>query len=424
MHRFGSQASKISGYGFYLKYLASPNLNFMKRFSQLVCLLLLSFSSKAQNYDESKVGNYTLPEILVATDNSKITSAKQWEEKRRNEIISLFEEHVYGQMPKKFERIDFKLKKEDKRAMSGKAHLKEVEIKVTNKGESVLINLILFTPAKLKKPAPAFVLINNRPHSNTSPTRETKSGFWPAEEIIAAGYAIAAFHVSDAAPDNKTTYQNGMLKLYPEQLKAENGMKAIGAWAWAASRVMDYFETDKDIDAKKIGVVGHSRGGKASLWAAAQDQRFAMCFTNNSGNTGAALSKRWFGETVAIINNSFPHWFNNNYKKYNDNEKELPVDQHMLIASVAPRPVYATNASEDLWADPTGTFLAMKEAEPVYALYKLKSGLPPNPPALDTPIVKPPLGYHNRIGKHDLTAYDWKQFVHFANSYYPNMSRK
>jgi len=396
----------------------------MKQLSLFAGAVLFSLLASAQNYDETKVGSYTLPAILESNSGSKINTVKHWESNRRGQIISLFEEHVYGQMPRRFEQIDFKLKNENKRAMGGKAHLKEIEIKVTNNGESVWINLILFTPVNLRKPAPAFVLINNRPHSNTSPTREVKSGFWPAEDIIAAGYAIAAFHVNDAAPDDKTTYQNGVLRLYPEQLKAENGMKAIGAWAWAASRVMDYFETDKDIDAKKVGVVGHSRGGKASLWAAAQDERFAMCFTNNSGNTGAALSKRWFGETVAIINNSFPHWFNNNYKKYNDNEKALPVDQHMLIASIAPRPVYATNASEDLWADPTGTFLAMKEAEAVFELYNLKSRLPANPPALDTPITIPPLGYHNRTGKHDLTAYDWKQFVIFANLYYQNIPKK
>jgi hypothetical protein len=391
----------------------------MKHLCYIICLSVLSISTQAQNYDEAKVGAYTLPPILESKGKT-VRGVDEWETTRRKEIISLFEEHVYGQMPKKYERIEYNLLNEDKLAMAGKAHLKEVEIKVTNQGETVVIHLILFIPHNRNKPAPAFVLINNRPHINTLASRETISGFWPAEEIIASGNAIAAFHVGDAAPDDKNNFQNGVLRLYPEQLKADNGMKAIGAWAWAASRVMDYFETDKDIDSKKVSVVGHSRGGKASLWAAAQDQRFAMCFTNNSGNTGAALSKRWYGETVAIINKAFPHWFNNNYKKYNDNEKELPVDQHMLIATIAPRPVYATNASEDLWADPKGTFLAMKETEPVYALYKLPSSLPANPPALGTPITTPPLGYHNRTGKHDLTPFDWKQFVIFANSYYRN----
>lgn len=372
----------------------------------------------AQNYDESEVGAYTLPDVLEGLNGKKITSVKDWESKRRPEILGLFEEHVYGKMPDSFDKIDFKVTRQDAKAMAGKATLKEIEITVTEKSESLKINVVMFVPNNSKKPAPAFLLINNRSPRNTLASRDSISGFWPAEQVIEAGYAIAAFHYSDAAPDNKDQYQNGVLRLYPALAKADDGMKAIGAWAWAASRIMDYFQTDKSIDAKRVGIVGHSRGGKTSLWAAAQDQRFAMCFSNCSGNTGAKLSKRNFGETVARINTLFPHWFNNNYKKYNDNEQALPVDQHMLIALIAPRPVYATNASDDLWADPTGTFLAMKHAEPVYALFKLKSQLPQQPPPVDTPVIQPPMGYHNRTGKHDLTFYDWAQFVKFADAYY------
>ncbi len=396
----------------------------MKKFGILFCLTLASGLTFAQNYDESKVKPYTLPDVLKSVDGKIINSVKSWENNRKSEIIHLFEEHVYGTMPKKYDGLDIKITHEDKRAMQGKAHLKEVALTATNQGESVTINLVLFIPNEVKKPAPAFLLINNRPKKNTLASRDTISGFWPAEEVIASGYAIAAFQVDDAAPDNKNTFQNGVMRLYPQQLRADNGMKAIGSWAWAASRVMDYFERESAIDSKRVGIVGHSRGGKASLWTAAQDKRFAICFTNNSGNTGAALSKRWFGETVAIINKAFPHWFNNNYKKYSDNEQALPVDQHMLIASIAPRPVYATSASEDLWADPTGTFLAMKEAEKVYGLYNLKSKLPGTPPALNTPFNNPPLGYHNREGKHDLTPYDWKQFVVFANHHYEAKRKK
>ena len=390
----------------------------MKLLYFLIPLLLLSSGLFAQNYDESKVPAYTLPEILLSNSKKKITSVKDWENIRRPEILALFEEHVYGTMPKKFDRITFHLKNENKKDMAGKATSKEVEITVFNNDQSVLINLLLFIPNGLKKAAPAFLLINNRGKNNTSPARDTISGFWPAEQVVASGYAIAAFHVSDAAPDNKTAFQNGVLKLYPEQLTADNGMKAIGSWAWAASRVMDYFEKDKQIDAAKITVVGHSRGGKASLWTAAQDKRFAMCVTNCSGNTGAALSHRKFGETIARINTSFPFWFNNNYKKFNNNEEALPLDQHMLLALIAPRPLYVTNASEDLWADPKGTYLAEKEAESVYKLYNLNSALPANPPAINTPLVKPPLAYHIREGKHDLTAYDWTQFVKLADNYF------
>jgi acetyl esterase/lipase len=181
---------------------------------------------------------------------------------------------------------------------------------------------------------------------------------------------------------------------------------------------MDYFEKDADIDAEKVTVVGHSRGGKAALWAAAQDRRFAMCVSNNSGNTGAALSRRDFGESIKMINTSFPHWFNTNYKKFNDKEDLLPVDQHMLIALIAPRPIYATNASKDLWADPVGTFLALKQAEKVYALYSIKSLLSAHPPQVNQPTVNAHLAYHNRKGVHDLTPYDWNNFIKFANYHF------
>lgn len=372
----------------------------------------------AQNYDEAKVPAYTLPEIFKAAGGTVIDDINSWEQKRRPEILTLFENNVYGQMPKAYDSLSYIVTNEVKDAMGGKAHLKEVTISAWNANKSVDIHLVLFIPTSAGKPAPAFLLINNREQSNTDPTRAVKSDFWPAELAIENGYAIAAFQVDDAAPDNKDTYQEGVLQLYPGQLKAGNGMKAIGAWAWAASRVMDYFQKNKDIDASKVAVVGHSRGGKAALWAGAQDQRFALVFSNNSGNSGAALSRRRFGETIKKINDSFPHWFADNYRKYNDNEAALPVDQHMLIALIAPRPVYVTSASEDLWADPKGSYLSLLHGQEVYDLYKKPSGLTPAPPAINSPIIKSYLGYHNREGKHNLTAYDWNNFIRFADYHY------
>jgi hypothetical protein len=368
-----------------------------------------------QNYDESKVPEYTLPNALKTLDNTVVTDKTTWENIRRPEIVTLFENTIYGQMPKAYDSIKFSVKNENPLAMGGRARLKEVLIEVFKINRSVKINLVLFVPNKLKCPAPAFLLINNRGKENTDPTRVVKSNFWPAEMVIDSGYAIAAFQVNDAAPGSVATFKNGVLQLYPQQLAKDNGMRAIGAWAWAASRVMDYFEKDSAIDAKKVAVVGHSRGGKAALWAAAQDQRFAIPFSNCSGNTGAALARRRFGETISKINTTFPHWFNDNYKKYNENEDSLPVDQHMLIAVMAPRPVYVTSASEDVWADPKGSFLALKNAENVYALYGLRSQLPADPPPVNTPVIYSPLGYHNREGGHNLTAYDWGNFIRFAN---------
>ena len=251
------------------------------------------FMGEIVNYDETTVPKYTLPPLLQSNKGKKIRSVYDWEKNRRPEILSLFEENIYGQMPSKFDSLNFKLTNEKMDAMDGKAHLKEIEITVWNKGNSVSFPVVLFIPNQRTKPAPTFLLINNRGKRNTDPTRENKSTFWPAEMIIDSGYAIASFHNADVAPDRKETYQNGILKqLFQEQLDKENGMKAIGSWAWAASRVMDYFLTDKDIDSKKVAIVGHSRGGKTSLWAGAQDQRFAMVFNSCSGNSVVNMAKQ------------------------------------------------------------------------------------------------------------------------------------
>ena len=381
-------------------------------------LILLFMNVTAQNYDESKVPAYTLPDVLKTESGKAINTTAAWEKERRPELVQLFANNIYGEMPRDFDSIRFTTTNDVADAMNGNAHLKEVTISIWRNSKQVDIHLVLFTPNAIKKPVPAFLLINNREDSTMDATRQVKSEFWPAEMVIDSGYAIAAFQVNDAAPDDKDTYQNGVLQLYPQQLQADNGMKAIGAWAWAASRVMDYFEKNKDIDAKKVTLVGHSRGGKTALWAGANDQRFAIVVSNCSGNSGAALARRKFGERIKMINDQFPHWFNNNYKKYNDNEDALPVDQHELLALIAPRPLYITSASEDLWADPKGMYLSLLNAAPVYHLYGKQAALPTQMPAVNSPIIHSVLGYHEREGIHDLTKYDWSNFIQFANEHY------
>lgn len=370
------------------------------------------------NYDESKIKPYKLPELLLSQDSVKISTIEDWEKVRRPEILKFFEDNIYGQVPKDFKRIKFKLKNRDKKAMDGKATLREVEITVIKNKKSITINLIVFTPNKTKKPVPTFLVINHRGIRTMDVTRENKDGFWPAEVVINAGYGIAGFDVIDVAPDNNEKFTEGVLKLYPEQLEMNNGMGALGAWGWGASRAIDYFETYRFVDAKKIIVVGHSRGGKSSLWCAAQDKRVAIAISNDSGNSGAAISRRNFGETIEIIYQNFPYWFCSNYQQYGNNEDKLPIDQHMLLALMAPRAVYVGSAAEDLWADPKGQYLSLVEAQPVFNLYGIETNLPSQLPDVNKQIIRPKMGFHNRIGKHNMTPYDWQQYIKFADDYF------
>lgn len=380
----------------------------------------LSERQKEFNYREENVPEYTLPDPLVTAGGERITSPEAWREKRRPEILDLFREHVYGREPGPPEELRFEVVNRDENAMGGAATLKEVDIVMENRGRSLTMRLTLFTPNAVEGPAPTFLLINNRDASNTDPTRREKSGFWPAEEVVARGYGIAAFQNSDIDPDKHDGFQDGIHALFREDREegAEHAADAWGtlaAWAWGASRAMDYFETDPDVDETRVAVLGHSRGGKTALWAGARDERFAIVISNESGCGGAALSRRRYGETVARINRSFPHWFCENFNKFNDNEDELPVDQHMLIGLIAPRGVYVASADEDLWADPRGEFLALANASPVYALWGLEGVGEDEMPPLDTPLHRGRMGYHVRSGGHNLTPYDWEQFMNFAD---------
>ena len=387
----------------------------------LLALLLAAVAAPAAaqqweaNYDEARVPAYTLADPLAA-DSGTLRSSAGWAS-RRGEIVELFRRHVYGRSPGAPDRLRFETLQEDPRAMGGRATLRRVAVISGQGGREHRFELTLFLPNG-RRPAPVFLLLNNRPATNTDATRAQRSGFWPAEELVARGYGAAALQVGELAPDDTARFREGVIRLFEGDApgpRPADAWGALGAWAWGASRALDYLVTDDRVDATRVAVVGHSRGGKAALWAGAQDERFAMVVSNESGEGGAALARRVYGETVERITTVFPHWFARAYQGYARREAELPVDQHLLLASIAPRALYVASASEDQWADPRGEWLSLVHASPAYALWGepwIGAGEMPRP---DRPVVFGRRGYHLRTGAHDLTAYDWARFADFAD---------
>jgi hypothetical protein len=414
-----------------MKHLATP--------LALLCLCApLAAQPSSYNYDEAKVPKFDLPDPLVTEDGKKVHDAKTWRDVRRPEIFRLFQQHVYGKSPRPPAQTHYKVFDDSASAREGAPRRKQVSISLNGKKDGPRMDLLLYLPPKGDGPHPVFLTLNFRgnhsisddagvritqswvpnekgikDHKATEATRGLRASRWDVSQITSRGYALGTIYCGDIEPDHRNGRQDGIRARYPDSYT----WSAIGAWAWGLSRGLDYLEKDKDIDASKAIVMGHSRLGKTALWAGASDPRFAITISNNSGCGGAALSRRRFGETVKRINTSFPHWFVDQYKTYNDNEAACPVDQHQLAALVAPRPLYIASAEQDRWADPRGEFLSAKHAAPVYEL--LQAG---TLPAKDLPPIDKPvhgvIGYHIRSGKHDVTPFDWKAYLDFADKHF------
>lgn len=405
---------------------------------------LTAFSQQpTANFDETKVPAYRLPDPLLTERGERVTTSKQWLDQRRPELIRLFEENVYGHAPDGGDPI-FTVVSEEKNALNGSAIRRQVKVQFSG-ACPVSMTVLLYAPARVRAHAtggrqslrpgtrvPVFVGLNFSGNQTVNadagilstnswlPAKGTSRGAdaasWPIEKIVGRGYALATVYDGDIAPDHVNNEAEGVFSCFtkPGEQRKSNDWATVAAWAWGLSRIVDYLETDPLIDKNRMIAIGHSRLGKAALWAGAQDTRFAAVISNESGEGGAALARRKFGERTKDLNERFPYWYCANYRRYNDREEDLPIDSHELLALIAPRPLYVASAIEDRWSDPKGEFLGALGADPVYRLFGVGLG------ATEMPDVEKPvltrIAYHIRNGRHGITDYDWTQYLNWADA--------
>lgn len=378
------------------------------------------------NYDEAKVGSYTLPDPLVLQNGQPVRTADQWFKERRREIIKLYEDEIYGRIPQRAPKLNFTVAETDRSALAGMAVRKHL-VGHLGAPDGPAINVFLYLPANANGPVPVLLHLTfstvdpgmPAPSSMNS-TRPHPSEAGPLTNILARGYGYATVRYTELEGDSSTNNLTlaRKLALAPNQTKpAADEWGTITVWAWGVSRVLDYLETDPAVDAKRVALIGHSRLGKTALWAGAHDPRFALVFSSCAGEMGSALSRRDYGETVDDMAANFPYWFAGNFQKYSGHWNAMPVDAHMLIAINAPRPVFLTGGTQDQWADPRGEFLAAVAAGPVYRLLGQKDLGETEGPPLDKPLTSGTLGFLYHTGAHAILPIDWQAFFDFSEKF-------
>ena len=401
-------------------------------------------TSHGRNYIEANVGTYTLPDPLFGKNGRRVTDAESWIAVRRQEILRDFRDLMYGHTPELPVTLRSEVVATRKDAVNGLATRTLVTLRFFDDPNAPRINLMLYVPNNSTKPAPVFLGLSfygnasvqddpsiplaqgwMRRHSTavvdnraTESLRGLYAHRWPLALVLKRGYGVATFYCGDVEPDHIEGWREGIrgyaLKHAGRTERAPNEWGMLGAWAWGLSRALDYLKTNPAVDASRVVVFGHSRLGKTALWAGAQDERFALVISNNSGEGGASLARRHFGENIAYSIYHASWRYCDRFRDFIDKEKDLPFDQHMLLTLIAPRPVYVCSATEDLLADPKGEFLSTVHAEEVYRLFGLAGVNTTQWPAPDEPMGQT-IGYHLRAGKHAITAYDWEQFMGFAD---------
>lgn len=399
------------------------------------------------NYDERKVGTYTVPDPLLSRDGKRIADVDSWQTTRRNEILQDFRDLMYGHTPDLPIHLRAQVVATRKDALDGLATRTIVKLTFFDDPKAPQIELMYYIPNKRTKPVPLFlglnfagnasveddptiplptgwmrpqqdVVVNNRA---TESLRGSSKADWPIKTAVEAGYGVATFYYGDVEPDHIDGWRDGIrgyaLKLAERDKRAAHEWGALGAWAWGLSRAMDYLVTLKEIDARQVVVIGHSRLGKTALWVGAQDERFAIVISNNSGEGGAALARRNYGENIACSIGHASWRYCDRFRDYVDRADKLPFDQHMLLGLIAPRPIYIASATEDSLADPKGEFLTAMYAEPVYRVFGLRGVDSSSWPPPDRPVGQT-IGYHLRTGKHAITRYDWQQYLGFADRHF------
>jgi hypothetical protein len=394
------------------------------------------------NYDEAKVGTYTLPDPLKLNNGKPVKNAKTWREKRRPEIVKLFETQQYGIAPVRPADESFEVTDKGTPALGGKAIRKQVTIHLSKDPTWPEIHLLVYLPVGAKKPVPMFFSINfgtiqaavNDPGIVPEKVRDPKTnelvtptpggrgfGRINVQPFLDAGIGVATYYYGELDPDTLTGFPEGIRAKYLEPGQTERAPEdwgSIAAWAWGMSRVQDYFETDKDIDAKRVAIHGVSRLGKTVTWAGARDQRFAAVIASCGGEGGAALSRRNYGETIAHLTapSRYPYQFAANYAKYGGFPDTAPMDANMLLALIAPRPVLLQTGSTDNWSDPKGEFLAAVAAGPVYKLLGKQDLGTDVWPTAKVPIFSNGLNYYMHEGPHGMVPTDWDIYVQFLKA--------